>query len=178
MYLYYTGKKEYKEVVMSVILHFTPWKRWKDRHSFENMSYPGVYTVAKSDTDLSTEPFAINDKIVYFGMTNSKSGIKSRLSQFDNSLQTPPRSPGHGGADRMKYKYPDYEKIAPCLFVAIWPIICRVDSNDPMDLRKMGDVASLEYECFAQYCDKFGGKPEFNDHKRSPKKYTLTHKSI
>jgi hypothetical protein len=163
--------------VMSVILHFTPWKRWEDRHSFENMQYPGVYTIAKSDTDLSIESFTINDKIVYFGMTNSKGGIKSRLNQFDNSLQTPPRSPGHGGADRMKYKYPDYKKITPYLFVAIWPIVCNVDSNDPTDLRKMGLVARLEYECFAQYCEKFGTKPEFNDHKQSPQKYTLTRKS-
>ena len=84
---------------MSVILRFTHWKKWEDRHSFKNMGYPGVYAVANSNADISSTPFGMTDRIVYFGMTNSKGGIRSRLDQFNNSLQTQQRSPGHGGAE-------------------------------------------------------------------------------
>jgi len=39
-----------------------------------------------------------------------------------------------------------------------------------LDLRKMGEVAMAEYECFARFAEKFGRVPEFNDKKRSPKR--------
>lgn len=159
---------------MSISLYFEAWKTWKERYSFENLNYPGVYAIAKSDANLSGTPFTFIRNIVYFGMTNSKGGVHSRLDQFDNSLQTPQRTPGHGGADRMKYKYPDYEAATSHLFVSVLPIVCDVTSHSPEDLRKMGYVTSLEYECFAQYCEKFGHLPEFNNRKQSPRKYSLT----
>lgn len=33
----------------------------------------------------------------------------------------------------------------------------------------MGEIARLEYECFAVYVEKFDQLPEFNDKKLSPK---------
>jgi len=161
---------------MSVPLCFGVWKTWKVQYSSEKLNYPGVYAIAKSGDNLYDMPFTFIRDIIYFGMTNSKGGIQSRLHQFDNSLQTPQRTPGHGGADRMKYKYPDYEAAVSHLFVSVLPIACDVTSCDPVVLRKMGYVASLEYECFAQYCEKFGHLPEFNDRKQSPRKYSLTHR--
>ena len=37
-------------------------------------------------------------------MTNSIAGIKGRLKQFDNTIIG---KGGHGGADRVRYKYQD-----------------------------------------------------------------------
>ena len=39
----------------------------------------------------------------------------------------------------------------------------------------MGEVAKLEYDCFAEYVEKFGNLPEFNDKSKSPK-YSLRHR--
>jgi hypothetical protein len=169
-----------------IILEFTHWKRWRDRgsfwndmDSFPNKRVPGVYAIAETDDDLSGNPFSLRKDIVYFGMTHSKGGIKSRLDQFDNSILDKQKNPGHGGADRMKYKHRierhwGYEKYASRLFVSIFPIKCDVESKSPGDLRKKGDIRSLEYECFAQYSNKFHvALPEFNDHDKSPKKYSL-----
>ncbi len=159
--------------MIATILQFTPWKKWSDKDSFDNTKYPGVYAIAMSDDDLSDKPFSLRKDIVYFGMTNSRGGIRSRLDQFDNSLQEPQRTPGHGGADRLKYKHPEYEKTAAQLFVSVFPITCDVKSRTPSDLREMGRVASLEYECLAKYREAFGYEPEFNDRNKSPKKYSL-----
>ena len=71
----------------------------------------------------------------------------------------------------MKHEYLDYGNTAPRLFVSVLPIVCDVRSHDPVDFRKEGIVASLEYERFAQYCEIFQHLPEFNDPEQSPNKY-------
>ena len=50
--------------------------------------------------------------------------------------------------------------------------MCNVKTNEPSDLRKMGQVTKLEYLCLAHFVETFGYLPEFNDKKRSPK-YSL-----
>jgi hypothetical protein len=153
-------------------LQFGSWKKWKDRSLFEeNMKYPGVYSVALSDHDLAGSDFSLIKEIVYFGMTNSEGGIRSRLRQFDNTIKG---KEGHGGAVRVRHYMRsnniDYETISSLLFVAVFHIKCHVNSHSPDDLRKMGLVASLEYECFARYWEQFGRWPKYNDKKLSPKK--------
>jgi hypothetical protein len=100
-------------------------------------------------------------------MTNAKGGLKSRLQQFDNTIKG---KEGHGGAQRVRFKYASYKKLAPRLFVSVSPYKCNVTSNKPSDLRIMGEVAKQEYECFALFAKRYKGLPEFNDKKRSPKK--------
>jgi len=146
---------------------FTNWTHWKDRNRLPDSSSPGVYAIAISATDISSIPFSWIPEIVYIGMTNSKGGLTSRLGQFDNTIKG---RKGHGGGHRVRYKHQDYSTLTPMLYVSVCAFKCDVVSEDPHNLRIMGEVAKYEYECFALFAEKFGQLPEFNDKKRSPKK--------
>lgn len=149
---------------------FTAWIRWADRESADNIRYPGIYACAISPSNLTGLPFTWLQEIAYIGMTNSITGLKGRLKQFDYTIAG---KTGHGGADRVRYRYNNYGSLTNNLFVAIVPFECDVKSNIPDDLRIMGEVCQFEYNCFAHYVDKFGNLPEFNNKKLSPK-YSLT----
>lgn len=64
-------------------------------------------------------------------------------------------------------KYPIYPEFVDKLFVSVCPFECSTDSNIAEDLRTMGDVAKLEYDCIATYFERFNKLPEFNDKDRS-----------
>jgi hypothetical protein len=145
---------------------FSNWAKWGDRNGLEGIKLPGVYVIALCDENVSGNSFEWNKSIIYVGMTRSKGGLKSRLQQFENTIAG---RQGHGGAHRVRHKYPDYETMVPRLYVSVIPVRCDVWSNKPSDLRAMGEVAKLEYECFARFVELFGQLPEFNDQLRSPK---------
>ncbi|MEI8654875.1 hypothetical protein P4S57_20320 [Pseudoalteromonas sp. Hal273] len=149
---------------------FTNWMRWVDREQSEGIQYPGIYICAITGEDLSSKDFSWVTNIVYVGMTNSVKGLKGRLKQFDDTIKG---KSGHGGADRMRYKYQNYNELVNKLYVAVAPFTCNVKSNSPEDLRTMGQVAKFEYDCFARFTESFGYLPEFNDYAKSPK-YSLT----
>ena len=146
---------------------FSNWAKWEGKNSLKNKYYPGVYAIAYSALDLSGKKFSWIKKIVYIGMTNSQNGLNSRLDQFYNGVRG---KGGHGGADRFRYKFPDYKKLMKKLYFAICPFICDVTSNSIKDLRIMGKVTEFEYVSFAEYVKRFGELPEFNNKKKSPKK--------
>lgn len=146
---------------------FSTWTKWSKRNELLKLQYPGIYAIALSKKDISGESFSWRSEIIYIGMTNSKGGLKSRLGQFENTIIG---KEGHGGAHRVRFKHPNYSKLVSTLYVSICPFECNVQSNDPIDLRIMGEVAKFEYECFALFVEHFGALPEFNDKKRSPKK--------
>lgn len=148
---------------------FTSWTSWVDRNELQNVRYPGVYIIAQTDQPL-TDDFSWREEIIYIGMTNSGGGLQSRLHQFDKTLRGDIK---HGGADRVLYKYRDYKTLVPSLHVAVYPVVCNVKSDRPADLRLMGEVCRLEYACLAEYAERYGRLPEFNDKKRSPK-FSLT----
>lgn len=145
---------------------FTEWARWTDRTDLAGLAYPGVYALAISSIDISGNAFSWVPEIVYIGMTNAKGGLKSRLSQFDNTIKG---RDGHGGGRRVRFKHQDCATLTPTLYVSVRSFACDVTSEDPIDLRTMGEVTKHEYECFALFTEKFGCLPEFNDKKRSPK---------
>jgi hypothetical protein len=145
---------------------FSQWVRWKDRNTLDGVRQPGVYVLAVTTAVLDKKAFDWIEEIAYFGMTNSKGGLKSRLRQFDNTIQW---KEGHGGAHRFRNKYRDYHELIKILFVSVSPIECDVRSKTPENLRKMGEIEYLEYFCFAEYVKHYGRLPEFNDKKRSPK---------
>lgn len=155
---------------MKTKLRFSPWAKWKQRAVLSGLQYPGIYALTISRVDIADTDFMWRKEIIYIGMTNSKGGLKSRLNQFENTIIG---RDGHGGAHRVRFKHPDYDRLSPRLYVSVWPVECDVNSGDPDDLRAMGDVAKLEYECFALYSEKFNCLPEFNDMKRSPKKVKI-----
>jgi len=146
---------------------FSKWARWQERNALDNLKFPGVYAIALSNKNISGKAFSWRREIIYVGMTNARGGLKSRLQQFDNTIKG---KEGHGGGKRVRFKYRNYKKLSPRLYVSVCPYECDVKSNLPADLRIMGDVAKLEYECFAVFVKKFERLPRFNDKKRSPKK--------
>lgn len=145
---------------------FSHWVRWKNRLTLEGINYPGVYALALSPTDISNGEFGWIKEIVYFGMTNSGGGLKARLKQFDDTVSG---KEGHGGGERVRYRHRDYGQLTEKLFVSVCPVACNIRSNTPDDLLKMGEVAYMEYYCFAKYVQLFGRLPEFNDKKNAPK---------
>lgn len=146
---------------------FSNWMKWVERTALAQLTCPGVYAIALSAKDISGIPFSWCAEVIYVGMTNAKGGLKSRLQQFDDTIKG---GNGHGGAHRVRHRYPDYGTLAPRLYVSVCPQKCDVKSNHPADLRIMGCVAQHEYECFALFAEAFGCLPEFNDKRRSPKK--------
>jgi len=146
---------------------FSCWVRWEDRASLADLKYPGVYVLALSQNDIVGKRFTWIPEIVYVGMTNSVGGLRARLRQFDRTVAGVANS--HGGAQRFRFKHPNYGAVLPSMYVAACPFPCDAKSLLPDDLRVMGDVARHEYECMARYVEAFGELPEFNDKKRSPK---------
>jgi len=146
---------------------FSAWQRWSERNRLAGMEFPGVYAIALSEQDISNHEFSWIPEVIYVGMTNAQGGLKSRLRQFENTIGG---GRVHGGAERIRFKYPDHHTLVSRLYVSIHPRECDVQSNRPYDLRIMGEVAQHEYECFATFAERFNRLPEFNDKKKSPKK--------
>jgi hypothetical protein len=156
-------------------MKFSKWLRWNDRNELKGINNIGIYCITVTEIDISNSPFQLLKEIEYFGMTNSKGGLKSRLKQFDNTLTVRLQ---HGGADRFKRKYFEiygkdfYHHILPNMFVAIWSFDCTSpDEHKYEDQIIMGEVAKAEYDCFAEYLQIFGRIPDCNDKKNS-KKYS------
>jgi hypothetical protein len=146
------------------------WLRWLDRNQHLGVHFPGVYVIAYTRGRLAGKLFAWRPEIIYIGMTNSAGGLRSRLQQFDNTIAGKTR---HGGADRVRFRYRKYKPLSRRLFVAVAVFDCDVTSTSPTDLRVMGDVAQFEYCCLADFAERFGRVPTFNDKKNAPK-FSLT----
>ncbi len=153
---------------------FSKWVKWENRNKLNNIKFPSIYIIAISAKNLEGKKFNWIQEINYIGMTNSVAGLKGRLKQFDNTIMG---KIGHGGADRFRYEYNNYDNLVKNLYVSIRYFECDVKSNKPKDLKIMGKVAKFEYDCFAEYVQKFKLLPKFNDKKNSPK-YSLTYKKI
>jgi len=150
---------------------FSKWIKWENRNNLDNIKFPGIYIIAISNKNLENNEFIWIQEIQYIGMTNSVAGLKGRLKQFDNTILG---KTGHGGADRFRYEYQNYDELIKNLYVSVRYFKCDVKSNKPEDLRIMGEVAKFEYDCFALYTEQFESLPKFNDKKNSPK-YSLTY---
>lgn len=146
---------------------FSSWHKWVKRNELKDIKYPGVYVLVYSEKDISNLPFDWIPNIVYIGMTNSIGGLKSRLQQFENTIKG---KKGHGGAHRFRFKHKDYNELVNRLYVSVKSFKCDVNSIDKKNLLLMGKVAEFEYVCFAEYVEKYGHLPEFNDKKLSPKR--------
>ena len=153
---------------MNLKKRFSRWIRWEERENAKGIKHPGVYIIAISKTNISGKfrwlvEKELVSKIKYIGMTNSIKGLKGRLKQFDNTISGKQKS--HGGADRVRYRYPNYKKLVKKLFVAVSPVDVDVKTEKPENLRLMGEILKFEYDCFADFVKKFGSMPEFNNKK-------------
>jgi len=141
---------------------FSNWHSWSERKDLPR--WPGVYAIARSSKGLNAKAFTLRKEIIYFGMTNAASGLQGRLQQFDSTI-IGKRSLAHGGADRVRYRYSNYDSLVSQLYVAVASFPCDPKLKQPADLRIMGDVARLEYLCLAEYRECFHRLPAFNDPK-------------
>jgi hypothetical protein len=146
---------------------FSHWVRWVDRKDLSGRAFPGVYAIARSESDLTGLPFSWREDIIYIGMTNSAAGLHGRLGQFDSTIGG--RRLTHGGADRVRFAHRDYHGLVKSLYVSIVAFECDPKSNLPTDLRTMGEVARFEYSCLADFAERFNRLPPFNDKVKSPK---------
>lgn len=126
-----------------------------------------MYAVAHSTRNIAGNPFSWRKEVIYVGMTNAAAGLKGRMKQFDNTISG--KAGQHGGADRVRYKYRNYDAFVKRAYVAVAPFKCDTTSNRPHDLRKMGAVAKFEYLCLAHFVERFGKLPKFNNKKEAPK---------
>ena len=145
---------------------FSCWAHWNNRNELDGLKFPGVYALVISNDDLSGKQFSWIKEIVYVGMSNSLSGLKGRLRQFDSTILG---KTGHGGAERFRHDYPKHEELVPFLYVAVASFECKVSSNTPAAFLVMGDVAKAEYECWATFVEVHKRLPKYNDKKNAPK---------
>jgi hypothetical protein len=106
-------------------------------------------------------------EIIYIGMARSQGGLKMHLRRFYDGLNG---RRGYSGARCVRLQYPSYRTLAPNLYVSICPYECDIQSNQPKDLRMMGDIARHEYESFAVFVEKNKRLPKFNDMKQASKR--------
>ena len=150
-------------------MKFSAWSKFDLRNEIENTNYPGIYAVAVSRKNIAGAPFDYRKEIVYFGMTNSKTGLRGRLNAFNNTLRDK-SGPGHGGAERFRFDFEDGDSLAKRLYVAVCPFKCDTSSIARKDLETMGAVTRAEYVAFASYAELHGSLPKYNDKKKSPKR--------
>ncbi|MBI5649335.1 MAG: hypothetical protein HZC40_02635 [Chloroflexi bacterium] len=133
--------------------------------SLEGARCIGVYLLAYSNEDMAGRKINLED-IFYVGMSNARGGVKSRLGQFLDGIET---GKSHSGAMRFFKTYLEERpfsraKTGKRFFVAITTFPCVVEKSKrtAKDLRKMGDVARLEYYVIAYIKEALGREPELN----------------
>ena len=161
-----------------------PEKLKKDNKPDDIYKHPGIYAIAIDESDsMDGKKFHFEDisrKIVYFGMTNSKDGLRGRLKQFFNTIYKCNGTSQHGGACRFcthAEKKID-KKWKEKLFFSTYPFKkCIVDElgsgnikgkiigeeKAPEMFEFMGKVALTEYLCFTHYVRKNREMPKFNN---------------
>lgn len=140
-------------------------KETKKGNSFNliEKNWPGVYVIAWANENILGEKVNWDD-IYYIGMSNAKAGVKGRLKQFWNGIT---KGTGHSGGNRwfnINGKYNNTNSNKKFYFAYILIEDCNVDKTErkPPDLRKMGEVAKLEYDLMAKYKEKTEKEPEGN----------------
>lgn len=151
-------------------MKFCKWQLFNDVDLVSVSQQKGVYAFAISSKPISD--FDITEKTtVYFGMTNAKGGLRSRLRQFQRTLFEGKEV--HGGAQRFRYVHNTKSKLED-LKKKLYFSVCEYKSppNESYadELMLMGEVAKAEYVAFAKYFEKYGRLPKYNDKKLSPKK--------
>jgi hypothetical protein len=141
-------------------LKFSPWYTWDGRKNILQCDQPGIYLLAISYKNLTGSAVDWSD-VSYIGMTNSQQGLLGRWQQFHNSIRG---KDGHSGGNTVFRALGHYDIWTKRLFVAAMPVQCKVAKPTDDDLTKMGWVAYLEYEAFAECCrhSQKRCKPEYN----------------
>jgi len=129
------------------------------------VTFPGVYVLAYSGNNLCGKRIDLRD-VLYVGMTNARGGIRQRLKQFVCGIE---KNTSHSAGRRF---FTENSNATPHslvgtrkkFFYACVEIHCNVNKSQrkASDLRKMGDVAKLEYSVLALVKEKVGREPDLN----------------
>ena len=157
-----TNWPEVKELLKA--LFDSRWRRLHEDYSrLENGQYPGVYLLAYTMDNLGGKRVEEED-VFYVGMSHA--GVKPRLRQFIDGLE---KRRGHSGAMGFFVEYTGgrgYSTLSSkkTFFVTSLSIPCcsAKRKRDAEDLRRMGQVAALEYYVLAHIREKLGREPELN----------------
>jgi hypothetical protein len=150
--------------VLVELLFSQPWKRLHDQlEAVTDRQYPGVYILARSTSDMSGKVVQESD-VYYVGM--SQTMLSARLGQFLRGLEN---GKHHSGAKRHFYDVnggvPHRQlATAPSFFVVTVavPCITQKGQRTALDLRKLGEVARLEYYVLARIKENTGAEPWLN----------------
>jgi len=140
-------------------LQLSSWYKWTNRLDYPLRKYPGVYCISITEKENLEGTNVGWGDVVYIGMTNSRGGLQSRWRQFHNSITG---KYGHSGGNTIFKRLGHFDTWQLYLYVAAMGK--KVNTADPSadEYRKMGMVAYLEYEAFAQYFEAVGGHPKYN----------------
>ncbi len=75
----------------------------------------------------------------------------------------------HGGAERVRFKHKNPEEFFNHAYIYVKAFPLKED-NDVYNWKQKGECVKHEYVSFANYLEKHGVLPEFNDQKKSRKK--------
>ena len=145
------------------------WYKWDKRSGIPYIKEPGIYYLAYSEENIDGTAFSYIPEIIYVGMSISNKGVLGRLDQFRQALENNVDR-AHGGAERVRYKHKDTSKFFANAYVAVCSFPLSREKDSANDWRQKGECVKHEYVSFAEYLERFGVLPEFNDQKRSKKK--------
>ena len=127
--------------------------------------------IAYTKTELKGKPIREND-VLYVGMSTAQGGVRTRLKQFGDGLET---YGIHSGAKRF---YREYQNNLPfsrlrdqsTFFYTALAINCISDKSmlQPGDLRELGHIVCLEYYAIARIKQKTGRTPPLNKFGKRP----------
>lgn len=143
------------------------WSKWQTKNQIPDIKEPGIYYIAHSNEDLSNQFFDFQKDIIYIGMSISKKGVLGRLYQFEKGMEG--KDGTHGGAERVRFKHKDHIEFFDNCYLYVKPFKLSKE-NDVFNWKQKGECVKHEYVSFANYLEKYGELPEFNDFKRSIKK--------
>ncbi len=143
-------------------------QKWKNLESFKNLKnceYPGIYILAYTNKNLEAKPVKVKD-IFYVGMSNSRGGVKQRIKQFIDCLES---YRGHSAAMRFYREYSNNKPYSNTkrknnFYVAASCMKVNVikETRTPRDLKKMGEITKFEYDVLAHIKEKTGKEPQLN----------------
>ena len=139
-------------------LDFSNWYSWENRKQYPLKNCPGIYLIAISNKNIEGKTPCFSN-VRYIGMTNSKGGLRSRWSQFHNSIRG---GEGHGPGKRIFRQKGHYNKWTEKLYVSAMGIPRDEDRHNPKYYIKRGWVAYLEQEALANFHEVVGDHPKYN----------------
>ena len=143
------------------------WIKWNNRKQLLDIKEPGIYFIALSEIELTDKQFEYNKEIIYIGMSISKKGVLSRLSQFEKGMLG--KDGTHGGAERVRFKHKNPVSFFENIYICVKSFPLK-QNDEVFNWKQKGECVKHEYESFAEYLNNYGELPEFNDQKKSKKK--------